>query len=82
MPPRCLHQRCGTGVATTIAATIGFDGGTLTLDGATVTFPPGALGSDTAIALTHEASGPATGYADTGREWSLAPASLVLAPVR
>lgn len=64
---------------TTATATIGFNGGSLTLDGATLTFPIGALAQDTQITLTHTIDTPPTGFDQGAVIWSVAPKGLPLA---
>ncbi len=69
----------GTGPTQTQATqTIGFDGGTITLDGATVTFPVGALAADTQITLTHTLDAPPSGFTSTARTWQLGPAATAI----
>ena len=69
----------GTGpTQTQVTQTIGFDGGTITLDGATVTFPVGALAADTQITLTHTLDTPPSGFTSTARVWQLGPASTAI----
>lgn len=64
---------------TSATATIGFDGGTLTLDGATLTFPVGALAQATQITLTHTLDAPPTGFDQGAVIWRVDPAGLELA---
>jgi hypothetical protein len=70
----------GSGQATPLPAkvtqTIGPEGGTIRLDGAVVTFPPGAVASPTAITIAATDEAPPAGFVARSRIYECGPSGL------
>src|SRR5678815_1090674 len=68
------------GGKTSVTQTIGPDGGAIELDGAKVTFPPGALAADTSITIAATTETPPSGFTALSRIYSCAPTGLTFDP--
>jgi len=65
---------------TTVTQTVGSEGGTIELDGATVTFPAGALDKPTSITIAATDEAAPTGYKALSRIYACAPTGLTFDP--
>ena len=68
------------GPSTSVTQTVGPDGATLELDGATVTFPPGALSEPTSITIEATEEKPPEGFTNLSRIYKCAPSGLSFDP--
>jgi hypothetical protein len=65
---------------TTVTQTVGPDGGTIELDGATVTFPAGALAADTEVTIAATDESPPSGHTALSRIYACEPSGLDFDP--
>src|SRR5262249_9366981 len=76
----CSHAAAGeknpAGAKTTVTQTIGPEGGKIELDGATVTFPAGAIASATSITIAATDEAAPSGYKALSRIYKCEPTGL------
>lgn len=69
-----------SGAKTSVTQTVGPEGGTIVLDGATVTFPAGALPSATSITIAATDEAPPEGHTALSRVFKCDPSGLAFDP--
>jgi len=75
----CSSSSSGTAATSAVTKTIGPEGGTITVDGATVTFPANAVAAPLSITITPTTDAPPSGMVALSRVYRCEPAGTTFA---